>query len=154
MEHNFERLKAHILPLSKAQTFDAARKEWDLRHVEISKEFDYCPCGQRILEHGWVHNRETGYETYVGNVCINRFMGIDTGNLFDGLKRIEKDATANANDAVIEYAKDRGYLHEGEYQFLYTTRLKRNLSNKQIEWKKKINWRILHKTIVQKRTVR
>ena len=65
--------------------------------VEITKEFDHCPCGQKIKEHCYITNRITGESTYVGNVCINRFIGIDTGNLFDGLKRIAKDPSANAN---------------------------------------------------------
>ena len=38
--HNFERLKAHISPLSVSSTFDVARKEWDPVGVEISEEFD------------------------------------------------------------------------------------------------------------------
>src|SRR3546814_8241288 len=77
--HNCERLKAHIVPLSVSSTFDVARREWDLVGVEISEEFDNCPCGQDIKEHCYIHNRLNGNSTYVGNVCINRFIQIDTG---------------------------------------------------------------------------
>jgi hypothetical protein len=91
--HNFERLKAYILPLSVSKRFDLARTEWSLIAAEISEEFDQCPCGQDIKEHCYIRNRLNGNETYVGNVCINRFIQIDTGNLFDGLKRIAKDLT-------------------------------------------------------------
>lgn len=49
--HNFERLKAHILPLSLSHDFDVARREWGLVAVEISDEWDRCPCGQDIKEH-------------------------------------------------------------------------------------------------------
>ena len=118
MEHNFERLKAHILPLSKAKDFETARTEWKLVAVEISDEFDNCPCGQEIKEHCYIENAGTGNQTYVGNVCINRFIGIDTGNLFDGLRRIAEDDTANANEDVIEYANERGFLFDKEYDFL------------------------------------
>ena len=153
--HNFERLKAHILPLSVSQVFDVARTEWSLVAVEISEEFDACPCGQSIKEHCYIRNRSNGNETYVGNVCINRFVGIDTGNLFDGLKRIAQDLTANANRDLIEHAYKMGYLYnEKEYTFLKQTMLKRILSAKQIEWKVKINRRIVSQTVVQKRTVR
>jgi hypothetical protein len=154
VEHNFERLKAHILPLSRAQTFDVARTEWRLVAVEISEEFDNCPCGQEIKEHCYIRNTVTGHETYVGNVCINRFIGIDTGNLFEGLRRIAVDDTANANADVIEYAKERGFLYDKEYDFLMSTRLKRVLSAKQKAWKQKINRRILNETVVQRRTNR
>lgn len=154
MEHNFARLKAHILPLSRAKIFDVARTEWRLVAVEISEEFDNCPCGQEIKEHCYIKNSVTGHETYVGNVCINRFIGIDTGSLFDGLRRIAEDDAANANGDVIEYANERGFLYDKEYEFLMSTRLKRVLSHKQKEWKRKINRRILNKIVVQRRTNR
>jgi hypothetical protein len=57
--HNFERLKAHILPLSVSQVFDVARTEWVLEAIEISDEFDNCPCGQEIKEHCYIRNRLT-----------------------------------------------------------------------------------------------
>ena len=111
-----------------------------------------CPCGQSILEHCYIINRVTRFETYVGNVCINRFMNIETGSLFDGLRRIATDNAANAKDAVIEYANDRGFLFDNEYAFLIRTRLKRKLSAKQTTWKEKINRRILNKTVVTRRS--
>jgi len=40
VEHNFERLKAHILPLSRSGIFEVARTEWDLVSVEITEEFE------------------------------------------------------------------------------------------------------------------
>src|SRR3712207_7040305 len=52
------------------------RSEWDLVAVEISEEFDHCPCGQEIKEHCYIRNRQNGNSTYVGNVCINRFIQI------------------------------------------------------------------------------
>ena len=154
MENNFERLKRHILSLSEAQDFDSALTEWRLVAVEISDEFDTCPCGQQIKEHCYIENARTKHSTYVGNVCIDRFMGIDTGNLFEGMKRIAEDKFANANSEVIKYAEERGFLYDKEYKFLTETRLKRTPSTKQREWKRKINHRILNKTIVQRRTER
>jgi len=151
--HSFERLKRHIIPLSLSGAFDVAKSEWDLIGVEITEEFDNCPCGQNIKEHCFIKNRLTNHQTYVGNVCINRFMGIATGPLFEGLKRIAADTSANANDAVIEFSYKMGYLYgEGEYNFLKRTKLKRNLSAKQIAWKQKINRRIVAGTVVRRRT--
>lgn len=153
--HSFERLKAHILPLSVSQVFDVARTEWFLEAIEISDEFDNCPCGQEIKEHCYIRNRLNGYATYVGNVCINRFIQIDTGNLFEGLRRIAADISANANHDLIEHAWRNGYLFgEKEYTFLKQTMLKRKLSQPQMAWKEKINRRILAKTKVRQRTQR
>lgn len=153
--HNFERLKAHILSLSEADRFNEARTEWNLIAVEISDEFDKCPCGQDIKEHCYIQNWLNGNETYVGNVCINQFIQIDTGNLFEGLRRIALDPKANANNDLIEHASRMGYLHgEKEYNFLKQTMRKRVLSEKQVAWKMKINRRILKQTVVTKRTAR
>ncbi|WP_448227501.1 hypothetical protein [Pseudoxanthomonas mexicana] len=152
MDHNVERLKAHILPLSHSSRFEVARTEWDLVSVEITEDFDHCPCGQEIKEHCYITNRITGHSTYVGNVCINRFIGIDTGSLFDGLKRITKDPYANANLDVIEHGRKLGFIYPSEYEFLVSTRLKRKLSDRQLEWKRKINRRIVQQTVVSRRT--
>lgn len=150
-EHNLEQLTAHILPLSVARTFELARREWTLIGVEVSDEFDNCPCGQEIKEHCNIRNGRNGNTTYVGNVCINRFIGIDTGNLFAGIRRIVKDALANANEDLIEHAYKSGYIYENEHKFLMETRRKRVLSEKQLAWKQKINRRITDKIVVQRR---
>lgn len=152
MEHNFERLKAHILPLSVSDNFQLAKAEWTLVGIEVSEEFDHCPCGQQIKEHCYLRNRLNGNTTYVGNVCVNNFVGIETGNLFAGLKRIANDIEANANEDLIEHAHRFGYIYEPEYKFLLETRFKRKLSAKQLAWKKKINRRIINKTVVQRRS--
>ncbi|RQY17550.1 hypothetical protein [Burkholderia stagnalis] len=154
MTHNFERLREHILPLSKSKNFEAARVEWILESVEVSDEFDSCPCGQDIKEHCYILNKVTGHRTYVGNVCVNRFIGIDTGSLFDGLRRIRENSAANPNLAVIAYAEARGFLFEKEPDFLRETVRKRVLSSAQKAWKEKINRRILQGTVVRRRTVR
>lgn len=154
MSHNLELLSAHILPLSVAKSFALARAEWVLDFVEISDQFDSCPCGQSIKEHCYIRNTLTGAETYVGNVCVNRFLGIDTGSLFDGLKRIKANPQANANLALIRYAESKGYLFDKEPEFLRATVLKRALTSKQKDWKEKINRRILNQTVVQRRTIR
>src|SRR5882672_12776582 len=86
--HSFERLKSQILPLSASQSFNVARTEWSLVAVENSEEFDQCPCGQDIKEHSYIRKRLNGNQTYVGNVCINRFIQIDTGK---PLRRPEAD---------------------------------------------------------------
>lgn len=150
--HNRENLEAHILPLSKSKKFEIVRQEWDLIGVEITQEFDQCPCGQPIKEHCYIENRLTGYKTYVGNVCIKQFMGMDTGTLFDGLKRIAKNPSANANMDVIDFAWRMGMIYdEREYSFLKSTVRKRNFSPKQLAWKQRVNRRIIAGIVVQKR---
>ena len=150
MEHNFERLKAHILPLSNSDSFHSAKNEWKLVGIEINEEFDHCPCGQQIKELCYIKNQLNGKQTYVGNVCINQFIGIDTGNLFEGLRRIALDDTANANEDLIIHSYQLGYIFESEFKFLMETKRKRKLSEKQLAWKQKINRRITGQTIVRR----
>lgn len=151
MSHNFENLKDHILPLSWSPVFETARLEWDLVYIEISEEFDQCPCSQEIKEHCYIRNRLTGHQTYVGNVCINKFLGIPTTNLFEGLRRIKGDLNAAPNEALIDHAHLCGYLHENELGFLRNTARKRTLSDKQLAWRQKINRRILLQLVVKRR---
>lgn len=151
MGNNFMKLKEHILPLSECNNdFIVAKFEWKLYHIEIREEFDNCPCGHDIKELCFIRNRLNGNETYVGNVCVKKFMEIDTGNLFDGLKRIIKNPKANPNEDLINYAKKFGYIFDNEYKFLMDTRHKKKPSLKVIAWKEKINKRIINKTDVSK----
>jgi hypothetical protein len=149
--HNKERLAEHILPLSESEDFDTAKLEWSIFDIKIDDNFDHCPCGQLIKELCYIRNEKNGNTTYVGNVCINRFMAIETGNLFEGLKRISADNSANANEDLIQYAYDLGYIFENEYGFLMDTRRKRKLKPKQLAWKQKINKRIINRTQVSKK---
>lgn len=41
----------------------------------------------------------------MGNVCVNRLISIDSGTLFEGLKRLKVDPEANPNRALINYAE-------------------------------------------------
>jgi|GEM_PF-3739614 len=44
-----------------------------------------------------------------------------------------------------------GFIYDTEYTFLIQTRLQRKLSQKQLEWKHKINRRITQQIVVQRR---
>ena len=114
MSRNLEKLIAHILPLSNSTDFDIAKNEWNLDRIEFVRDFDNCPCGQRIKEVCHITNETTGNNTYVGNVCINRFLGIETGNIFNGLKRIERDITANPNEDLIQYIYEKDIITTNE----------------------------------------
>jgi len=149
MSRNFENLKTHILSLSESSNFHVAKNEWKLVDVELHDDWDNCPCGKSIKELCFIENQRNENRTYVGNVCVNQFIGIETGNLFTGLKRIAIDETANANKDLIDHAFRLGYIYENEHKFLMDTRRKRNLSPKQVAWKVKINRRIINKTVVR-----
>lgn len=143
-------MKSHILSLSQSPAFEEACQEWQLAGIYVTENWDNCPCGQDIKEHCEISNKVTGYHTFVGNVCINRFIYLGTATLFGGLRRLRKDPSANANEALISYAQSRGFLYDKEPEFLLRTARKRNLSAKQLAWKKKISRRILEGIVVQR----
>lgn len=149
--HNFKKLKAHILKRSLATNFDDARLEWALDYILVTQNFGKCPCGKEIKEHCYLRNEKTKKETWVGNVCVRKFMDIDAGKLFSGLKRIQKNHSAKPNDGLTEYAWNRGYLYgENEYDFLRSiTSHRRKLSERQLHWLQKINRRIVETIVVR-----
>lgn len=146
---SFEALKSHITELSESKSFHSAKQEWIVDGFTLDDDWDECPCGKEIKELCHLRNIKNGNQTYVGNICVNRFIELDTGNLFAGLKRIRKDPLAAPNEDLIVHAYKSGYIFENEYGFLMATKLKRKLSAKQLSWRLKINRRILSQTIVR-----
>lgn len=149
--HNFKKLSAHIVGLSEADNFDDAKSEWKLDRVCFTKGLDRCPCGVKIIEHCYLKNDKNGKTTWVGNVCVRKFMEIDAGKLFSALRNVRKNPSAKPNTALIEYAWKRGYLYsKSEYEFLTSIHKKRKSSEKQVQWLRKINRRIIGTIVVNK----
>ena len=151
MEHDFKKLQEHILSQSVSNNFECAILEWKLVAIEVDNNLNRCPCGQQIKELCYLENTQNKNKTYVGNVCVNRFIGIDTGNAFAGLKRIAEDITANPNSDLIKHSFELGYIYANEVDFLNSIKRKRKLSQKQEKWKMKINRRIINQTVVAKK---
>lgn len=149
---NFEYLKNHILPLSENKSdFNLAKTEWTLDHIYRTTHSGQCPCTKKgIIEHCYIRNTINGNMTFVGNVCVRKFMEIDTGKLFSGLKKLQDNEKAKPNRDLIEYAMQKGYLHGlNEYQFLKNIEMCRNLTEKQQRWLCFINRRIIQATVVR-----
>lgn len=151
MSSYLENLSKHIVERSVSEDFMVAKEEWELDRIKITKEFGKCPCGHAIKEHCYIKNKLNHNMTHVGNECIKKFMRMDTGNLFSGLQRINKNQTAKPNSAVIDYAYGRGYLQENQHQFLQQIKSeKRKLTDKQKGWLEFINNKILNDIVVRR----
>lgn len=148
---NFQYLKEHILPLSNDKSdFNIAKTEWKLHYIFIKETFGQCPCTQEIKEHCVIKNEKNGNMTYVGNICVKRFLEIDARKLFNGMRKIIANREAKPNRDLIEYAHQKGYLYgSNEYGFLRSIVNKRKLSEKQIKWLLYINRRIVEKIVVR-----
>lgn len=150
-KHNYRKLKAHILRRSEANDFHVAISEWHLDYIYITEKFGRCPCGVRIKEHCVLRNDTNGNSTFVGNVCVGRFMDIDATPLFRSLNRIRSNTSAKPNLMLINYAWERGYLYgQNEYGFLFNINRRRNLSEPQLHWLRLINRRIIESIVVRR----
>jgi hypothetical protein len=136
------RLVPEILARSVASRWPEAREEWHLDRVYIGTP-GRCLCGHRIVEHCEIFNSANGNRATVGSCCVKRFLGIPSGSIFAGLRRIARNTGAALNEAVIEHASERGWINAWEEQFYRDTIRKRKLSQKQRAKRLEINQRVL-----------
>jgi hypothetical protein len=146
-QSNQFRLFEEIITRSVAKTWDEAKLEWDLKDVYREDEPQTCLCGHMpIIEICVLRNRRNGNQAEVGNVCVNKFLGLESDLIFDGLRRIAKDERKALNKAATEYAHKQGWITDWEKEFSSTTNRKRKLSEKQALKRSEINKRVLAKT--------
>lgn len=142
--YNFEQLKKRILAMSSATDWEAARKEWALVNIYEADELETCLCGHYpIIEICEIYNKTTSKGTDVGNVCVKRFLGIRSDLIFTAIKRIRKDITKALNADAIVFFKRRGVINQWEYEFSQDTMRKRDLSDRQMQTRRKINEKVL-----------
>ncbi len=142
--YNFQQLKAHILPLSKAATWEVAVKEWSLTGIHEADEPETCSCGHfPIIEICSINNRVTGHSTEVGNICVKRFLGLRSDLIFTAIKRIRKDLYKSLNADAIAFFHERRVLNEWEYNFSQNTMRLRSLTPAQLGKRRDINQKIL-----------
>ena len=84
-----------------------------------------------------------GNRAIVGNVCVNRFIGLESAKLFTGVGRILKDSSCSLNAETLEHAYTKGWINDWELQFYANTLKKRRLSPRQMDKRLQINDKIL-----------
>ena len=144
--HNEYQLAQRIVELSEADNWQGARAEWDLHEVYFSDEPEKCLCSHYpIIEVCVLYNRMNGSLAEVGNVCVNKFIGLPSKIIFDGLKRVAKDQSKALNADASHYAFRKGWVNGWEYGFLNSTARKLVLTGSQIAKRIEINSRVLAK---------
>jgi len=93
-----------------------------------------------------LHNRLNGKDAIVGNVCVNKFLGIESNLIFGGLRRITEDPSKGLNGAATLHAFEKKWITEWEKNFSLDTNKKRKLSAKQETKREEINRRVLART--------
>lgn len=144
--HNFVALKEAILAASVAKNWTAARAEWTVAAIYMSKEWGACVCGNQIKEHCDIVNTRNHNQLTVGNVCVKHFgcQGADTApTAMAGLRRIIMKPTAAANPALTEFAWNRCAISGGDFTFLKETTRLRSLSAQQSHRRVSINRKLV-----------
>lgn len=144
--YNFERLRDAILPLSQADDWVIAKKEWELVSISQAEpdEPETCLCGHHpILELCEIRNRLTHHMAIVGNQCVRRFLGLESEALFRGIRRIRKDVAKSMGSDLAVWLFERSLITQWEYEFQGSTSRKRILSDKQQRHRQQINQKAL-----------
>jgi hypothetical protein len=147
-------LAERIVARSVANNWEDARLEWDLEQVLIVDTLTDCLCSHApIKEVCILSNRLNGYRTRVGNVCVEKFIGLPSEALFASLRKVRMDPTSALAPVFVEYAYEKKWVNDWEHQFLLDTAKRRytsmtiaqqvkreeinNLVLKKVEWKRK-----------------
>ncbi|MFB6305945.1 MAG: hypothetical protein ABEH43_02975, partial [Flavobacteriales bacterium] len=75
---------------------------------------------------------------------INKFLDIEEPNkIFNSVKRLKKDMTKGMAKEAVEYLFQNDIIDKWEYDFYHDVRLKRKLSSRQMNIKKRINKKLM-----------
>lgn len=141
------KLAKEIVRRSHADTWDRAKVEWHVEEIFRQEEPDTCLCGHfPINEICVLRNSVNGEIAEVGNRCVKNFLGLESGRIFQALHRIIKDDGKALNAESIQHAFARGWINAWEKEFYFDTMRKRNLTDKQLRVRKKINKRVIQRT--------
>lgn len=139
------KLTTELLKLSQSQKWDEAKLEWELIDIERVEEPEECLCGHYpILEICLIKNSKTNNESRVGNCCVKKFNN-KSDKIFRSVAKIRKDIEKSVNAETLELAIRNRWISDKEYKFYMDIIRKRNLSDKQLSWKKSINQKIGNK---------
>lgn len=144
------KLIQEILELSSSKVWDHAKLEWSIEEIYDSDVQETCLCGHfPIMEICILKNRTNGNQATVGNTCVKKFIGLSSNRIFLSIKRVKKDIRKSINEEMISYAREKMWITEWEQKFCVDTINKRNLSERQMEIRIKINRLILSKVRIR-----
>lgn len=144
MTKNEWKLREEIIAMSQADNFEEAKLEWILERVY--KGLGVCLCGHSpILNLCVLRNTKNNEKTIVGSSCVQKFIGINTEQLFKSYQLIVKDIESYLDLAFIDYLFKHDVINKWEYEFLKSTFRKKFewLSEKQRTKRIQINKKVI-----------
>lgn len=146
MSKNQFKLTKEIINLSNNNNWEQAKSEWKLNYIERSEEPLTCLCGHYpINELCYMINSVNNNETIIGNVCVTKFLNIDSESLFSALRKIYKDNTKPISSELAKYALENELINNWEYSFSIDTKSKRKLTDNQLQKRIQINNKLIYK---------
>lgn len=145
---NEYKLAEEICKLSESKIWESAKLEWELNSIYYQSEPETCLCGHSpIKEICILRNKINKNFASVGNVCVNKFIGLPTETMFDSLQKVRKDIAKSFNEQMIDFIFEKKWINEWEKTFYLNNRLKRILTGKQKSKKIGINQKVLLRII-------
>lgn len=143
--YNFEQLKAEMIARSRSTDWPQAKLEWDLRDVFRVAEEQTCLCGHHpIFQICTLRNQLTREEAEVGNVCVEKFLGMRSKRIFSALKRVRLDGARSLNKEAVDIFTNLGAISAQEAEeYLSFYRKRKNITEEQVALKLLINQQVL-----------
>ncbi len=138
------KLTQMIIERSNSEVWDVAKLEWTLIDVYRADEPEACLCGHfPIIEICVLGNIYNHKRAVVGNSCVKKFIGLSSDKIFKSVGRVQKDKTKALNAEALKHAREKGWINRWEFDFGINTMRKRNLSEKQMQTRIKINEKMM-----------
>lgn len=144
--YNFAQLQQEIFSRSREKTdWTLCKNEWRVHDIYRVGDEQTCLCGHNpIFQICELQNEVTRQFADVGNVCVQKFIGLRSKRLFAALDRIDKDPRRSLNKEAIDLYTHLRVIGGGEAEeYLSFYRKRKHVTEEQYEFKEAINSRIL-----------
>lgn len=144
--YNFKQLQAEMIALSQSDDWHQVKLEWDLEDVFIVNQNQVCLCGHHpIRQICTLRNFVTKSPAEVGNVCVQKFLGMNSRRVVNALKRISGDLEKSLNKEGIEMFRKLGVISNSDADdYLIFYRRRKNVTERQRSLKSKINRSVIN----------
>lgn len=143
--YNFGLLQQEIFARSEEkEEWTICKNEWRVHDIYRVGDQQVCLCGHHpIFQICQLQNDVTRKFADVGNVCVQKFIGLRSKRLFAALARIEADPKRSLNKEAIElYTHLRVIGAQEAEEYLTFYRKRKNVTDDQMNFKISINQRI------------
>ncbi len=143
--YNFEQLKAAMIERSREKDWQQAKLEWDLWDVYRVGEEQECLCGHHpIFQICTLKNQLTRKTAEVGNVCVEKFLGMRSKRIFSALRRIRADPARSLNKESVEmFMRLEIISAQDAEEYLSFYRRRKNVTDAQRALKHRVNHNVV-----------